>query len=83
MNSNKIIIGVLAGMAAGALLGVLYAPAKGSDTRKKISKTGRDLSDAVKDKYHGIRETFSGQFMSGRSKVSDNSNPGAVKADAA
>lgn len=83
MNPNKIIIGVLAGLAAGALLGILYAPAKGSDTRKKITKSGRDLTDAVKEKYNDIRETISGQFIGRKGKVSGNADPAAVKAEAA
>ena len=40
MSTGKIVVGVLAGVAVGALLGVLFAPDKGSETRKKISKGG-------------------------------------------
>ena len=36
MGTGKILLGVLAGVAAGATLGILFAPAKGSKTRKKI-----------------------------------------------
>jgi gas vesicle protein len=36
MNSGKVIISVLAGVAAGAVVGILIAPDKGSKTRKLI-----------------------------------------------
>ena len=41
MSSGKILLGVLAGVAAGAILGVLFAPDKGYETRKKIAKSGK------------------------------------------
>ena len=50
MSSGKALLGVLAGMAAGAALGILFAPGKGSNTRKNISRRTEDLVDAVNDK---------------------------------
>lgn len=35
MNSSKIALGVLSGIAAGAIAGIFLAPDKGSKTRKK------------------------------------------------
>ena len=54
MNSGKVLLGVLGGAAAGALIGVLFAPDKGSKTRKKILTTGRDYVDDLKGKFDGI-----------------------------
>lgn len=51
MNAGKVLLGVLAGLTAGALLGVLFAPEKGTDTRRKISEKEGDLADLLKDKF--------------------------------
>ncbi|EEI91229.1 YtxH domain-containing protein [Sphingobacterium spiritivorum] len=51
MNDNgKIVAALLAGLAAGAVLGVLFAPEKGSETRDKINESLSDLGDALKER---------------------------------
>jgi gas vesicle protein len=42
-NSGKILAAVAAGIAAGAVLGILFAPDKGTETRKKIADQGKKL----------------------------------------
>jgi gas vesicle protein len=54
MSSGKVLLGVLAGVAAGALIGILFAPDKGTETRKKIVRKSEDYVDEVKDKFNGL-----------------------------
>jgi gas vesicle protein len=54
MLKGKIIIGILAGVAAGALAGILFAPDKGVDTRKKVVHKGGEYVDNLKGKVNGF-----------------------------
>lgn len=59
MKSNKLLLGLLGGLASGALLGILLAPHKGSKTRKRIFNKGKDYADEMKGKF----EEFMGDVM--------------------
>lgn len=58
MTNVKVILGALAGLAAGALIGILFAPDKGSDTRKKIANKGEAYFDSAKEKISEIFDNF-------------------------
>jgi gas vesicle protein len=39
----------LAALAAGAAIGILFAPASGKETRSRITRKGNDLRDSLND----------------------------------
>ena len=49
--SGKLLMAIAAGAAVGAILGVLFAPDKGTETRRKIKQKGKKIKDDVKDAY--------------------------------
>lgn len=82
MKTTNVLVGMLAGVSAGALLGVLLAPDKGVETRRKIiSKTGA-LADGLKDKFNNfvdsaasegenIRQEADGLIAKGKKKFEE------------
>jgi len=53
------VVALLAGLAVGAVLGVLFAPDSGKNTREKISDKALDLADNAKDSLHSIKDRVS------------------------
>ncbi|MFA6467600.1 MAG: YtxH domain-containing protein [Bacteroidota bacterium] len=48
MSKKKILLGVAVAAAVGSALGILMAPAKGANTRKKLSQKGNDVAKSAK-----------------------------------
>ena len=67
----KILGALLLGAAIGVGLGILFAPDKGSETRKKIMKTGEDLKDDFADKLNDFVESLKDKFDEAKAKASD------------
>ena len=53
---SRTVIALLAGAAAGAVLGILLAPDKGEESRKKVKKTAEDCIDKVKEKLSNLKK---------------------------
>ena len=62
MGSGKVVLGVLAGVAVGATLGILFAPDKGSATRKKISEKSDDYTEELEAKFSEFIGVVSRKF---------------------
>ncbi|MEN9908010.1 MAG: hypothetical protein RLZZ540_1159 [Bacteroidota bacterium] len=62
MNSSKVLLGILGGVAAGALVGILFAPDKGIKTRKKIISKANGGKAALKDKYDSLLDSVSEKY---------------------
>jgi gas vesicle protein len=50
---------LLIGVGIGAVIGILFAPHKGSKTRKNIAKRGADLREGWNNLKETASETFS------------------------
>ena len=62
MKTDKVLLGVLGGLAAGAILGILYAPEKGNKTRLKIKDKSTDYADNLKEKFDTALDTISKKY---------------------
>ena len=80
MGTKKVITAALVGAAAGAVLGILFAPDKGSETRKKIAKKTGDLGDTVKQKFNEFGEKITEKFGDIRNDANDIMEKGREKA---
>jgi len=80
MGSKKLLTAVLLGAAAGAVLGILFAPDKGTETRKKIAKKTGDLGDTVRTKFNELGESIAEKFDSIRGEANEIMEKGKDKA---
>ncbi|MCP9767051.1 YtxH domain-containing protein [Lacihabitans sp. LS3-19] len=56
MNKGKVVLGMVASLAVGTMVGLLFAPEKGSRLRRRIADKGEDYVDALKNKMEEFAE---------------------------
>jgi gas vesicle protein len=71
MKNNQVILGVLGGLAAGALLGILFAPEKGSKTRKMLADKGEGYADDLKNKFNDMYDTVANKYNGALKEAKD------------
>lgn len=69
MSTGKVVLGTFAGLAVGAIAGILFAPEKGSKSRRQIIDKGDEYVDELKSKY--------GEFSDSLAEKSDNTKEDA------
>ena len=55
---TKVFLGILGAAAAGVAIGLLIAPEKGSETRKRLAKTTSEWADQVSNIFKNGAEEF-------------------------
>jgi gas vesicle protein len=63
-NKSNAIAAVIAGVAIGAAIGILFAPDKGSKTRAKLKEGLDDASNNLKDSISASSEVLREKFTS-------------------
>jgi gas vesicle protein len=84
-NSGNVALALLTGAAIGAGIGILYAPDKGSKTRKmikqKATETSNDLVHRIKDAKEELTRTAAEKREAFENRLEDTLSQMSYKAD--
>ena len=83
-NNSNIGLALITGAALGAAFSILFAPARGSDTRKKIAKStenatsavlraGEQFKNSTKEKFYEGKDNFESRLNAITSQLHQNS----------
>jgi len=76
MSARKVIYGTLTGLAVGAIAGMLFAPFKGSMTRKKVKDKGDDYLEELKSRFDEFLDSMSDNYESAKKNAVDPAEKG-------
>ncbi len=81
MSRGNILVSVIIGSFIGALLGVLFAPDKGENTRKQIAKKSDEYGDLVKTELDDFVKTMRKKYESALNDTEEIISKGKAKAE--
>jgi gas vesicle protein len=83
MGSGKVLLGVLAGAAVGATLGILFAPDKGTNTRRKISRKSDEYVEGLEEKFNEFVDGLTDKFEAMKEETLHMAENGKLRAQEA
>ena len=78
-NAGQLIGALVLGAAVGGALGLLFAPAKGSETRKKISAQSDELTSAMKEKFNDFLDELKAEANTATDRATAMMHDGKAK----
>ena len=76
VSNRKMLGALLVAAAVGTTIGILTAPGKGKDTRKKIADKAGDVSDKLKKKFSDLVDELKCEYDVIKEKAKDYSETG-------
>ena len=55
MSAQRVLVAALSGFVAGVAVGLMVAPASGTEIRQRIADSASDLAGGIKDKIRNLR----------------------------
>lgn len=69
---------LMIGLGIGAVIGILFAPHKGSKTRRKLSESGQEL----KDGWNNLKDTLTNAFSTSKNEINNYTEEESIKTPA-
>lgn len=81
MSTGKALLGTVAGLAIGGILGILFAPEKGEVTRKQLADKGNDCLNDLKSKCSDLADNLKDSLEAAKNEAKNLAENGKEKLD--
>ena len=81
MKARQLLVGAMVGLTAGSIIGILFAPKKGSVTRRFISQKGSNYAEEMKERFNESLKTVNQKIDSLKDEVKTMVKKGLTKTE--